>query len=169
MKNTFKYLAAALVLFALVQTTVQALAKEEWGTGTDRHAGYYYPKPQSEETYTSNLTPLPGSGKRTRIGFTVGLNAQQNKRGFRPGYHIFAKGADSQKIIIVATGDNEYNTLFRLRALMASLSAEARASPLFSKARSPESLNFLDLMKLIGVKRVTISDGATIAHQIDIK
>ncbi|MEL6735337.1 MAG: hypothetical protein AAFO98_05590, partial [Pseudomonadota bacterium] len=123
----------------------------------DRHSGYYYPQPQSREVYDSPLAPMPTATKRTRIGFTVGLNAQQLKRAFPPGYHIFAKGAEGQKMIIVATASDRYNTLYRLRALLAALTAQARTSPLFREANQPENLNFLDLARLTGFLQSTIT------------
>ena len=135
----------------------------------DSHAGYYYPEPSSRETYTAAMTPGPSASKRSRIGFTVGINTTQQKRGYAPRYHIFAKGADAQKLIIVATDSFSYNTIFRLRALMASLTADARATPLFANMPEPENLNFLDLCKLIGFTQVTVSDGDALAHRIDIR
>lgn len=135
----------------------------------DRHSGYYYPEPQSVEIYDSPLSPMRSANKRTRIGFTVGLNAQQLKRAFPPGYHIFAKGAEGQKMIIVATGPDRYNTLYRLRSLLAALTAQARTSPLFREASEPENLNFLDLARLTGFVQVTISDGDTFAHRIELQ
>ncbi len=135
----------------------------------DRHAGYYYPEPQSEEIYSSTITVLPNASRRTRIGFTVGLNARQQKRNYAPAYHIFAKGSVGEKMIIVAAGEGQYSTLYRLRALLAALSAEARLSPLFAQARNPENLNFLDLAKMTGFTQITISDGDKMAHQIKLK
>ena len=44
----------------------------------------------------------------------------------------FAKGENSEKLIIVATGDGRYDTLYRMRGLLAAMTAEARLSPLFS-------------------------------------
>lgn len=132
----------------------------------DSHAGYYYPPAQSNETYISRLAKMESVSKRSRVGFIVGLNAMQLKRGYAPGYHMFAKGADAQKLIIIATEEYRYNTLYRLRALMASLTANARKTPLFSESEAPEELNFLDLMKLAGFTQVTISNGKDVTHQI---
>ncbi len=161
---TRKNLFAATGLVALV-----ALSSVSSASAGDSHAGYYYPEPQSSEVYASPLSPLPNANKRTRVGFTVGLDAQQRKRSHAPDYHVFAKGASAQKMIIVATTEGKYNTLFRLRALLAAMSAEARLSPLFQKSKQPQNLNFLDLARLTGFTKVTITDGDTIAHRIDIK
>ena len=132
----------------------------------DNHAGYYYPEPQTSETYISHLSKMASVSKRSRIGFTVGLNAKQLKRAYAPGYHMFAKGGQAQKLIIIATEEDRYNTLYRLRALMASLTANARKSPLFTESSTPEELNFLDLCKLAGFTQVTISNGRDVTHQI---
>ena len=134
--------------------------------GKDNHAGYYYPEAQTTETYISALTMMTSVSKRSRVGFTVGLNAKQLKRSFPPGYHLFAKGGQAEKLIIIATEEGRYNTLFRLRALLASLTANARKSPLFSESDTPEELNFLDLCKLAGFTQVTISNGKDVTHQI---
>ena len=132
----------------------------------DSHANYYYPAPLTQEVYASFASKRPDASKRSRVGFTVGLNALQRKHNYAPTHHMFAKGAEGQKLIIIATETGRYNTLYRLRALLASLSADARATPLFRKLPSPENANFLDLCKLIGFERVTISDGDKIAHTI---
>ncbi|MEL6946076.1 MAG: hypothetical protein AAFO73_00380 [Pseudomonadota bacterium] len=153
----------ALFVFPLITTPLGSVALAQTA---DRHAGYYYPTPDSDEVYRSKLSTMASATKRTRIGFTVGLNARQLKRGFAPDYHIFAKGAAGQKMIIVSSGSDRYNTLYRMRALLAALSAEARTSPLFRNADEPESLNFFDLAKLTGFTQITISDGETFAHRV---
>ena len=134
----------------------------------DSHAGYYYPEPQSSETYVSALNVMPSMNKRSRVGFIIGLTKQQLDRAYAPPYHIFAKGYHAQKLIIVASSSGRYDTLYRLRALMASLTAQARTSPLFAESRQPENLNFLDLARLAGFTQVTISDGDKLAHRINL-
>ncbi|MEN0040122.1 MAG: hypothetical protein AAF764_02175 [Pseudomonadota bacterium] len=136
---------------------------------SDSHAGYYYPDPNTREVYVSPLQPLPLADRRSRVGLTVGLNAQQLKLGYNPGYHIFAKGAEAEKLIIVATGPDHYNTLFRMRGLLAALTSQARNSPLFQNMQTPENLNFLDLCRLAGFTQVTVSDGDTFAHRIALR
>ncbi len=151
-----------LWIFIILSCSGTAFAAE------DSHAGYHYPTPQTRESYVARAPALQNITKRSRVAFTVGLNSQQNKRSFAPGYHIFVKGARAEKLIIVAVGDGRYDTLFRLRALLASLTADARTSPLFQQAPNPENLNFLDLCSAIGIKRVTLTDGDKIAHRIDL-
>ncbi len=135
----------------------------------DRHAGIYYPEPNTNEIYSSPFPRLPTANKRTRVGFTVGLNARQMKRAYAPTYHLFAKGAHAQKLIIVAAGDGRYDTLFRMRGLLAAMTAEARLSPLFRQLQNPENVNFFDLVKMTGFSQITVSDGKTYAHRVDLK
>ena len=72
----FRMIASAtVVLLACIVAVISAQAG-------DSHAEYYYPEPQSRETYASPVKPLATVNKRSRIGFTVGLNEQQLKRSY---------------------------------------------------------------------------------------
>ena len=152
-------LAAGFALIIISLTPARA---------ADSHAGYYYPEPQSEETYVSALNVMPSMNKRSRVGFIIGLTKQQLERAYAPPYHIFAKGYHAQKLIVVASGSGHYDTLYRLRGLLASLTSQARTSPLFAESRQPENLNFFDLARLAGFTQVTISDGDKLAHRINL-
>lgn len=133
------------------------------GPGQD---GYYYPVPQTEERYRPRVPLLPGTDRLTRVAFTTGLTQQMLASPSPPRFAIFPKGEDGEKLIIVAVQDGAYNTLYRLRALMAMLTAYARSSPAFENHPHPEKLTFLDLIYLIGFKQITLSDGREIAHRI---
>lgn len=135
----------------------------------DAHAGYYYPEPQTREVYISDLPVAPDAQKRSRAAFVIGLAAQHAKQNHSAGYHLFAKGGDLEKLIIVSTGDGQYDTLYRMRALLASLTSLARSTELFARSNHPHELNFLDFCKLIGFTQVTVSNGRDVAHQIKIK
>lgn len=156
------FLVAAVMATGLVAVPTAAGA-------FDSHAGYYYPNPQTSEPYISEVETALDANKRSRAAFVIGLAAQQSKQGYAPGYHLFAKGKDLEKLIIVATGDGQYDTLFRLRALLASLTSMARGTELFARTEAPQDLNFLDFCKLIGFSQVTVSDGKDIAHQIMVQ
>lgn len=153
-------LAASLLWLAAVTGPAAAF---------DAHAGYYYPEPQTREVYVSELTPSPDAGKTSRAAFVIGLAGRHEERGRVIGYHLFAKGADLEKLIIVATGDGQYNTLYRLRALLASLTSMARSTELFARSSQPQDLNFLDFCKMIGFTQVTVSNGRDVAHQIAVR
>lgn len=79
---------------------------------------------------------------------------------------MFAKGGDAEKLIIVATTEGRYNTIFRLRGLLASMTADARLSPLFAKLGQVEQLNFFDLLRMAGFKQLTISNGDDVSHRV---
>jgi hypothetical protein len=134
----------------------------------DSHAGYYYPAAQTREPYISEVETASDATKRSRAAFVIGLAAQQTKQAYAPGYHLFAKGRDLEKLIIVATGDGRYDTLFRMRALLASLTSMARGTELFARTDAPQNLNFLDFCKLIGFAQVTVSNGRDLTHQITV-
>ena len=153
-------LIATIFFAGLLVSTVNA---------EDRHVGYYYPEPQTEETYTSPAPPIPGVSRRSRTAFVVGLDQIQKNRHYAPGYHMYAKGKHAEKLIIAATEEGRYNTFFRLRALIASMSSDARTSPLFAKLGNVEHLNFLDLCRMAGFERLTITNGKDIAHRIILK
>lgn len=135
----------------------------------ETHAGYYYPAPQTFELYVSPLPVLRDVTKLSRVGLLVGLNERQYKRGFAPGYHMFGKGEFSEKLIIVAVESGRYETLYQLRALLASMSSMARTSPLFAQTGSAENLNFLDLLKIAGFSQLTLTNGVDVSHRISIK
>jgi hypothetical protein len=138
-------------------------------TNDDNHAGYYYPTPQTTETYEARVQTLAESDRSRRIGFVTGLTKQLLSQRFDPGYAIFAKGDDADKLIIVATEAGHFDTMYRARALLANLTAISRMTPFFQQYTLADQATFLDLLKLLGFKQVTISDGANFAHQITIK
>jgi hypothetical protein len=150
----------AMLCAALVSGTARA---------ADMHAGYYYPAPSSSEVYVARVAVASDATKRSRAAFAVGFEQQQLARGFAPDYHLFVKGGDFEKMIIVATGPARYDTLFRMRALLAALTSQARSTPLFQQAEMPHELTFLDFCKLMGFRQLTISDGDSLTHQILLK
>lgn len=138
-------------------------------TAADRHSEYYYPKPTTE-TYKARANVLPEASRRSRIAFvTHVMNEMITKNPYPPQYAIFAKGAEAEKMIIVALHGNSYNTLYRMRALLAILTAVARATPLFQEERVEDYFTYLDLCKMLGFKQLTVSDGKSFAHQIKIE
>lgn len=135
----------------------------------DNHAGYYYPPPREAETYTSQVTTLPDSNRSRRIGFVTGLTKQLLAQRYDPGYAIFAKGDDADKLIVVSLEQGRLDTVYRVRALLATLTAVSRMTPFFQQNTVAEQATFLDLLKLLGFKQVTVSDGDAFAHQIAIR
>ena len=151
-------LAAGLVVLAAGATAA-----------ADRHAGYYYPSPQTHETYQARAETLPDSDRRRRIGFVTAMTTQMLANPYPPPCAVFAKGDEAEKLIIVSLHEDGYNTLYRARALLAMLTATARITPFFQQNAVADYFTFLDLAKLLGFVRITISDGDRFAHQITIE
>lgn len=133
---------------------------------SDRHEGYYYPKITSTESYVARADTLPESDRARRIGFITGISQQLSRNPYPAPYAIFAKGTEAEKLLIVATQSGFYSTLYRARALMATMTALARTTPLFRDLNVEDRYTFYDLCKMLGFKQLTISDGETYAHQV---
>lgn len=135
----------------------------------DRHAGYYYPEPQATETYTARVTTLSDSDRGRRIGFVTGLTKQTLAGQYEPSFVVFAKGDDAEKLLIVGLVEGRLDTVYRARALLAQLTAVARLTPFFQENTLAEQATFLDLLKLLGFRQLTVSDGDEFALQIAIE
>jgi hypothetical protein len=149
---------------------VLALAAGQALAADDRHADYYYPTPQTTEAYVARAQILPEASRRSRIAFvTHVMNEMIRKNPYPPQYAIFAKGEEAEKMIIVGLGGDAYDTIYRMRALLAMLTAVARTTPLFKEERVEDYFTYLDLCKMLGFKQLTVSDGRKFAHQIRIE
>ncbi len=135
----------------------------------DRHAGYYYPPPASNEVYEARAVTLPDASRARRILFVTELTNQMMSNPYPPPFALFAKGAEAEKMIITSLYQDGYNTLYRMRALLALLSARARATPVFSDYQVEDLFTFLDLLKLLGFEQLTVTDGDKFAHQIFVR
>ncbi len=163
----FTNIAAAQQSEAVVITPPDELAKDEGGR--DRHVGYYYGPPDSKETYTARATPSPDANRGHRVAFVTGLEVEIAKRGHPIPYAIFAKGAEAQKLIIVALIDGPMDTLFRARGVLANLTAQARLTPLLRENNVSDWFTFFDLCRVLGFEQITISNGKSWTHQIYLR
>ncbi len=82
---------------------------------------------------------------------------------------MFAKGDDADKLIIVGLIDGQMNTIYRARALFATLTAVSRLTPFFRDNAPAVEATFFDLLKLLGFKQLTITDGVAFTHQVLIE
>lgn len=135
----------------------------------DRHEGYYYPKITSTEAYRARIQKLRDSDRARRLGFVTGMAAGAQEKGYAPQMAFFAKGRDAEKAILIALEDGRMDTLYRARAVLALLTATARATPVFRDLDPEGQYTFLDLLALLGFEQLTVSDGRSYAHQIEIK
>jgi hypothetical protein len=145
--------------FIVLLWTAQAVAE-------DRHAGYYYPEVTSTEAYEVRAPILDGNDRTRRRNFISGLIREISEKPYPPTYALFAKGSDSEKLIVISVRDGFFDTLYRSRALMAALSAMARGTPLFKQLDADDNFIFFDLCYMLGFTQVTISDGRDFAHQV---
>jgi hypothetical protein len=161
-----RVVALVLALAACLAAAAPAAAQ---ASAADRHEGYYYPKVTSRETWPSRAKTLPDTDRRKRVAFATGIAKQMSELPYPATYSFFVKGDDADKLIIVANQDGTLNTPYRARALLATLTAFARLTPLFAEFAVEDLFTFLDLCKLLGIKQVTVSDGRGFAHQVRIR
>lgn len=166
-------LAAILILGTALpgESAAQGSKPAETKTSakSDRHAGYYYPPPTSFETYTARAQVLPDTNRARRIGFIVGLTQQSTANPYPMRFTLFAKGGDAEKLIIVALDDDVMATIYRARAVLATMTSLARATPIFTEFGVEDFFTFFDLARMLGFKQITISDGKSFAHQVTLQ
>ena len=135
----------------------------------DRHVGYYYPKPVAVEVVKARSRILDETDRRHRIGFVVAVVNQGLARPYPPPAAVFAKGDEAQKLIIVSNVPGRLNTIYRVRAYLATLTSSARATPILREYQVEDWFTFLDFAKMLGFEKITVSDGDSFAHQIVIE
>ena len=145
------------------------LAVSPAGRAQDTQEGYYYPKPSVVETYQARVATLPDSDRSRRLGFVTALSKEFDARPYPPNYLVYAKGDEADKLIITGMMDGQFNTIYRTRALLADLTASARLTDFFQKNAIAEYATFLDFLKLLGFKQVTVTDGENFSQQIKIE
>lgn len=150
---------------ALIAAVILSLAGQS-AFANDRHAGYYYPQPQSSEVYYPRASPLPEASRSRRLGFVTGITQGQLQAPYPMSHVLFAKGQNAEKLIIVALQEGMFDTIYRARAFLAALTASARTTPIFADLEAETSYTFFDLAVLLGFEQITISNGKTFAHQI---
>jgi hypothetical protein len=159
-----RFLSLAILAGVLLALPGGARAADD-----ERHVGYYYPEPQSEEVYDARLPVMPDSDRRRRIGFVTVLTGEMLTRPYPPQFVVFAKGSDAEKLIITTVSDGSYNTVYRARALFAMLTAMSRATPFFADQADADRYTFFDLLKLLGFEQLTFTDGDTFAHRVVLR
>ena len=155
----------ALVLAATLLAAGPGMAQQS----ADRYVGYYYPAPTSTEVFESKLTTLTGMDRAQRVQFTT-IMAQGTLQGsYRFPYAVFVKGGQADRMIIVGLQPGELSTIYRIRAVLANMTSQARLSTFFQERTIAEDSTFFDLLKMLGFKSITITDGDKLTHQVTIK
>ena len=173
MKKTFATCLAlavtAIALPALAQTPAAKATATTRAPTEDRSSGYYYPKPTSTETFESQMQTIAGVDRAQRIQFTTVVSQGTIQSAYRVPYAVFAKGEKADRMIIVGMQQGELNTIYRMRALLANMTTMSRLSPFFQERTVAEDATFFDLLKLLGFRELTITDGEKVTHQVTIK
>ena len=155
--------------YATVRAVLAQVEPAQAPGKADRYVGYYYPEPAAIEVYHARAQVLPGADRRRRVGFIVAVVNDMLARPYPPTASLFAKGAEAEKLIIVSNEVGRLNTIYRVRALLATLTSSARATPIFRDYQVEDLFTFLDMAKMLGFERITVSDGDTFTHQIVIE
>jgi hypothetical protein len=178
MKKFAACLAIALMTVAMSATAQQQPAKPAAATapaaapkvaGEDRYIGYYYPKPTATETFESTMQTIAGAERAQRIQFVTVVSQGTIQSAYRVPYAVFAKGEKGDRMIIVGMQQGELNTIYRMRALLANMTTMSRLSPFFQERTVAEDATFFDLLKLLGFRELTVTDGEKTTLQVTIK
>ena len=161
----------AIVLPVLAQQAAKPAAGQPAATPKtdDRYIGYYYPRPTSTEVFESSLQTIAGIERAQRIQFATVVSQGTIQSAYRVPYAVFAKGEKADKMIIVGMQQGELNTVYRMRALLANMTTMSRLSPFFQERTVAEDATFFDLLKLLGFRELTVTDGEKVTHQVTIK
>lgn len=136
------------------------------GHADDPREGYYYPMVGSTETFSRTLSASPPAERAVRVRFITELTKAQLAAPESPRFVVFTKGSRAQHMIIVALDDEIFRTLQRARALLAQLTANARATAFFRDTGLEAVATWFDLAKILGFEDIVISDGVTWAHRV---
>lgn len=157
-------------IFAAVAVAAMMMAAGAPVNAEDKHDGYYYPPVgDSVETYGARAKVLPDATRAVRVAFVTDLTRKQFAGPYPAQYAIYAKGEEAEKMIIVALEDDIFRTLFRARAVLAQMTAQARSTEFFKANSVDDYFTFFDLLRLMGFEQLTISDGQTWSHRIELK
>lgn len=164
-----KIFVATLALALAAAANASAQSAGAAASGEDRYIGYYYPKPTSSETFESAVKTLDNVDRAQRVQFVTVISQGTIQAAYRVPYAVFVKGTKADKLIIVGMQQGELNTIYRMRALLANMTTMSRLSPFFQEHTVAEDATFFDLLKILGFRELTITDGEKIAHQVIIK
>jgi hypothetical protein len=181
MMKTFAACVAIALMTAAASASAQTAAKPaatpapaaapapKAAPGEDRYIGYYYPKPTATETFESSMQTIAGAERAQRIQFVTVVSQGTIQSAYRVPYAVFAKGEKADRLIIVGLQQGELNTIYRMRALLANMTTMSRLSPFFQERTVAEDATFFDLLKLLGFRELTITDGEKATLQVTIK
>jgi hypothetical protein len=152
--------SALFILAAFLLLPGQAIAQ---GNSTA-----IYPAVSSSEDYISPLKRLQERDAATRATLVAALTEQQLGRGYPPQAALILTGLDSEELAIVALHRGALATQFQARAYVNQLAPSLRNLPMVIAGEVTPQHGTLDLLKLFGFRRITVSDGETFSLRINI-
>ena len=150
------------LIFAIVFTALFASP----ASAKDEREGYYYPPAETTEVFSRSLGPTPPANRAVRTAFITSVTKAQLAAPESPRFVIFAKGEEAEHMIMIALDDQIFRTLYRARAVLAQLTANARGASFFKETNLRYHATWFDLAKLLGFQDIVISDGATWSHRV---
>lgn len=148
----------------LIAALMISLSLPAWAV--DKREGYYYPSVTSEETFSRKLGNPPPADRSVRTNFITQITKAQLAAPETPRFVVFAKGAGAQHMVIVALDDDIFRSLYRARAVLAQLTANARGTDFFLDNNLQFVATWFDLAKILDFEDIIISDGVTWSHRI---
>ena len=127
---------------------------------------YYFPDITSQETFDRVLVEGQEANKEVRVGFTTSITNAQLAAPESPRFVIFAKGAEAEKLIMVALDDEVFKTIYRARAMFAQLTSNVRANFFAGDERLAANATFFDMLQMMEFKSLVVTDGLTWTHKI---
>jgi hypothetical protein len=65
--------------------------------------------------------------------------------------------------------DGYLDTVYRARAMLQTMAPVVRNSPLFKDIKGKIFMEFFDLLKISGFKKITVSDGKHFSYQVNLR
>lgn len=162
----FLTLLAACLSVAFISP---AAAENHADNDADRYVGYYYPDVETQETFARDLLPSPPANKALRVGFVTTITKAQLAAPESPRFVLFAKGEDSEHLIMVALDDQIFKTPYRARALLAQLTSNLRGTEFFIQQNIQTDGTFFDMLQIMEFESLVISDGDTWSHRVNFE
>lgn len=155
------------LLSAFLLVTVAGLSTAGFALADDKYAGYYYPEAKTVETFGRKLIPSPPANRALRVGFVTTVTKAQLAAPESPRFVLFAKGEESQHLIMVALDDQIFKTPYRARALLAQMSSNLRSTEFFTSQNLQTAGTFFDMLQIMNFESLVISDGETWSHRVN--
>ena len=155
-----RFILCALMMAALLSAKA---------ANADIREGYYYPPVETSEVFDRRINNPPPATRSVRTSFITQITMAQLAAPETPRFAIFAKGQDAEHMIIVGLDNDVFATLFRARAVLAQLTANARGTDFFRKNNLQVVATWFDLAKMLGFEDIVISDGVGWSHRVVLR